>query len=215
MHERRDLASVSMNAAKPFMSRHRTAKHELRRGHAALLVIDMQRYFLQKSSHAYLRDSESIITNVNRIIDSCREASVPVIFTRHAHKPGEDAGNMGSWWADIIMDGTEMSLIDDRFQPLQSEKVLRKTAYSAFMGTDLEGLLRAKGITQLLITGVMTHLCCDSTAREAFMKGFDVFLVVDGTASSSRDLHLSSVKTLTDGFAIPATTKEVLGWLRM
>ena len=208
-----DLTSETMKAARPYMSSHRAAKHALSRDDAALLVVDMQRYFLQKSSHAYLPEAEEIVENVQRLIGRCRDSSVPVTFTRHAHKPGENPGPMSRWWADTIQDGTELSRIDERFAPLHSEKVFRKTAYSAFVGTNLERWLRTRKISQVIITGVMTHLCCESTARDAFMKGFDVFFVVDGTASSTRDLHLSSVKTLTDGFAIPVTTKEVLRWM--
>jgi len=66
----------------------------------------------------------------------------------------------------------------------------------------------------VLITGVMTHLCCETTAREAFVRDFKVFFAIDGTATKSDDLHVASLKTLTDGFAIPVTTEEVLGWLR-
>ncbi len=213
MHERRDLASESLKAAKPYVSRHRSAQHRFSRADAALLVIDMQKYFLDRTSHAYLPESTEIVENVLDILTSCRRASMPVVFTRHAHRRGDDLGAMGRWWADAIVDGTELSLFDDRFHPLKTEKVLRKTAYNCFAGTNLERYLRAKKVSQLLITGVQTHLCCESTAREAFMKGFDVFFVVDGTASSTRDLHLASVKTLTDGFAIPVTTEEVLRWL--
>jgi len=174
----------------------------------------MQRYFLDESSHAYLPDSEHIIGNVQTLISRCRERSIPILFTRHAHRSTEDPGNMGTWWGDVIRDGTEMSRIDNRLAPLPKEKVFRKTQYSAFVGTALERRLRTRRASQLLITGVMTHLCCETTARDAFMKGFDVFFVVDGTASKTRDLHLSSIKTLTDGFAIPVSTKEVLRWLR-
>ncbi len=214
MNVRHDLGSEGMKAARTYVSRHRSARQRFSRGEAALLVIDMQRYFLDRSSHAFLSDAERIIGNVQTLIGSCREHSVPVVFTRHAYGPRDNPGAMGRWWGDVIRDGTEMSLLDSRLAPLPSEKIIRKTKYSAFAGTALESWLRAHGVSQVLITGVMTHLCCESTAREAFMKDFDVFLVVDGTASSTSDLHLSSVKTLTDGFAMPATTKEVLRWMR-
>ena len=202
-----------LKAVRPYMSRHRSARHKFQPQHAALLVIDMQRYFLDPSSHAYLPDSKHIVGNVQSLISRCRERSIPILFTRHAHQRAEDTGNMGSWWGDVIRDGTEMSTIDNRFAPLPKEKILRKTRYSAFVGTGLERWLRARRASQLLITGVMTHLCCETTARDAFMKGFDVFFVVDGTASKTQDLHVSSIKTLTDGFAIPVSTKEVLRWM--
>ena len=203
-----------LKAVRPYTSRRRSVRHKFRPHEAALLVIDMQRYFLDESSHAYLPNSEHIIENVQSMISRCRERSTPILFTRHAHRNAEDTGNMGTWWGDVIRDGTGMSRIDSRFAPLRKEMVIRKTQYSAFVGTGLERWLRTMGVSQLLITGVMTHLCCETTARDAFMKGFDVFFVVDGTASKTPDLHLSSIKTLTDGFAIPVSTKEVLKWMR-
>ncbi len=203
-----------LEAVRPYTNRHRAEQHKFRPDNAALIVIDMQRYFLDKSSHAYLPDSEHMIGNVLNLLSSSRERSLPILFTRHAHKRGEDLGNMGNWWGDVIREGTEMSELDDRFAPLPRERVFRKTQYSAFVGTGLEKWLRARGVSQLLVTGVMTHLCCETTARDAFMRGFEVFFVVDGTASKALDLHLSSIKTLTDGFAIPVSTKEVLKWMR-
>jgi len=214
MTEHPDLRTHSVEAARPYLSRHRSDAHRFSRERAALLVIDMQRYFLQGSSHAYLPEAEEIIGNVQEILAECRNSSMPVAFTRHAYSPSEDPGPMGRWWADVIRDGSEESLIDDRFAPRDSEKVMRKTTYSAFVGTDLEQWLHSRSISQILVTGVMTHLCCESTAREGFMRGFDIFLVVDGTASSDRELHLSSIRTLTDGFAMPVTTEEVLRWIR-
>jgi isochorismate hydrolase len=120
---------------------------------------------------------------------------------------------MGRWWADRIRDEDPMSRIVSSLKPKDSEIVLRKTKYNAFSGTDLEARLRRQGVKQLLITGVMTHLCCETTARDAFTRDFDVFVVIDGMTSSSEDLHVSSLKTLVDGFAIPVTTDEVLRWL--
>ncbi len=107
-----------------------------------------------------------------------------------------------------------MAALDSRVTPMEGEKVVRKSQYSAFIGTGLERTLRRWRIERVLITGVMSHLCCESTARDAFMRGFDVFIAVDGTASRNHDLHISSLKTLADGFAIPITTEEVVASLK-
>jgi len=66
----------------------------------------------------------------------------------------------------------------------------------------------------VVITGVMTHLCCESTARDAFMRDLEVFFVIDATATDQEDLHMGSLRALADGFAIMVTTKEVLGWMK-
>ncbi len=196
------------------MSTHRAAGHALSREQSALLVIDMQRYFLEESSHALLPRARGIIDNVHELLASYRRLSLPIIHTRHALLRNESPGAMGRWWRDVLYDGDRLSEIVPELQPLRGESVIRKTRYSAFARTDLEEVLRRKGATDVLITGVMTHLCCETTARDAFMRDFNVFFVVDATASRTDDLHVSSLKTLADGFAIPVTTAEVLKWLK-
>ncbi len=198
----------------PYLSRHRSESHKLAPERSALFVIDMQRLFLDRSSRSFLPDSDGIVENVLGLIEAYRERALPIVFTRHALGRSESAGAMGRWWPDVTRDGDAASEIDPRFVPRSDEMVIRKSRYSAFVGTDLERQLRERDVTSLVITGVMTHLCCDSTARDAFMRDFDVFLVVDGTASKTEDLHVSSMKALSDGFAIPMTSSEVLTCLR-
>jgi len=177
---------------------------------SALLVIDMQRFFLDKASHAYLPMSKAIIPKIQVLIDAYQSRKLPVIFTRHAIKKGENPGIMKRWWKDVIKDESNLSRIIEALKPVKNKDVLRKTRYSAFVGTNLEKILRNKGIKRLVITGVMTHLCCESTARDAFLRDFEVFFTVDATATENMDLHLSSLKTLSHGFAIPVTTKHIL-----
>jgi len=203
-----------MDLVRPYMSRHRAAQERFSPKDSALLVIDMQRYFLEQSSNAHLPAAEEIVGNMQALISAYRELSQPVIFTRHAHLRDEKPGAMVRWWGDVLRDDDELSEIAAPFAPLATETVLRKSRYSAFVDTDLEKRLRTQGISSIVITGVMTHLCCESTARDAFMRDFDVFIVVDGTASETEDLHVSSLKTLTDGFAIPMTTEEVIGRIK-
>lgn len=199
---------------RPYLRKDRLSSHRFSPKGSALIVIDMQKFFLSPDSHAYLPDGERIIGNLSRIIAAYRARRLPVIFTRQALAQGKDPGSMARWWKDNLRESDPSSEVDSRLRPTRDDNVLVKSQYSAFIGTRLERLLRTKKISSLVITGVMTHLCCESTAREAFMRGFDVFIVVDGTASRNEDLHISSLKTLTDGFAIPLTTSEVLKWTR-
>ena len=203
-----------MREAQPYLSRHRNESHSFVPKDSALLVIDMQEQFLRKSSPSYLRGGEAIVDNVAELIEGFRRESLPIIFTRHALAKGESSGAMGRWWRDMIRDGDPMAEIVPRLKPLAGDKVIRKSSYSAFVGTSLDRILKKREVSQLVVTGVMTHLCCDTTSRDAFMRGYDVFFAVDGTASRNEDLHLSSIKALADGFAVPVTTKEVLRWLR-
>jgi isochorismate hydrolase len=175
-----------------------------------LLIIDMQHFFLDSDSHAYLPASKAILTNVENLIDTYRKAHLPVVFTRLALLENEDPGIMGRWWNDVIRNEEPQSEIISRLLPLENEIVIRKTRYSAFIGTELEDFLTIKMAKSVVICGVMTHLCCESTARDAFMKDFEVYFVVDATATQTEDLHLSSLRTLSNGFAVPATTQMIV-----
>jgi isochorismate hydrolase len=197
-----------------YESGHRKKVHPFSYEKSALLVVDMQRYFFERSSHAFLKPAPAILPNVHGILDAYRALSLPVMFTRHAYAKGEDPGIMKTWWSELEEDGDPLAEIVRDLKPLPGEYVLTKGRYSAFVGTDLEERLRKLGVERLLITGVMTHLCCESTARDAFMKDFEVFFTIDGTASEDDDLHVASLMTLTDGFVMPITTAEVLKCLK-
>jgi isochorismate hydrolase len=117
---------------------------------------------------------------------------------------------MARWWKDVIRNEDSQSEIILRLLPFEDEIVIRKTKYSAFIGTELEDILIIKMAKNVVICGVMTHLCCETTAREAFMKGFEVYFTMDATATQSEDLHLSTLRTLSNGFAIPVTTDGII-----
>ncbi len=177
---------------------------------SALLVIDMQEYFLSKNSHAFIPEANAIVPNINSLIDEYRNKDFPVIFTYYALEKDEEPGIMGRWWGDILRVSDPLSKIHTSIKWKENDILLRKNRYSAFIGTNLDQLLKDMRINTLIITGVMTHLCCESTAREAFMKDYDVYFVVDATATGSEEFHISSLKTLTDGFTIPVKTDTVL-----
>ncbi|MDH7508594.1 MAG: isochorismatase family protein [Methanomassiliicoccales archaeon] len=203
-----------MEILRPYLRDFRRERISFDPKKSALMVIDMQRFFLDPRSHAYLPTASQIIKNVRELLHAYRESSLPVIFTRHALLQNEDPGVMGRWWRDVIREEDAMSSIVEELKPLPDEIVIRKTRYSAFADTDLKQILRNLGVTQLVVTGVMTHLCCETTAREAFVRDFDVFFVIDATATKNEDLHLSSLKTLADGFAIPVKSEEVVAWIK-
>jgi len=177
---------------------------------SALLVIDMQKFFLKKESHSYIPAAIAIVPNINLIIKNYREQNFPIIFTFHAYEVDEEPGVMGRWWGDMFRVNNPLSEIHSSIDLSKDDIVLRKNRYSAFIGTDLEKILKEKKIDTLVITGIMTHLCCETTARDAFMRDYDVYFVVDATATETESLHISSLRTLTDGFTIPMKTDEIL-----
>jgi isochorismate hydrolase len=181
---------------------------ELKPDKSALLVIDMQRYFLDESSHAFIPSAACIVPRLNELSRSYARRRLPVIFTRHVNT-AQDAGMLSKWWSDVINRGDASSEIIPDFD-LTRVTVLEKTQYDAFFNTDLEKLLLGKGVTQVVIGGVMTHLCCETTARSAFVRGFEVYLAVDGTATYYEQFHRATLLNLAHGFAVPVLTGNII-----
>ncbi|MFC1528439.1 isochorismatase family protein [Candidatus Latescibacterota bacterium] len=174
---------------------------------SALLVLDMQRYFLDECSHAYIPSSPTIIPKIKNLANAFNKINAPIILTRHLNS-NKDAGLMATWWEDIITEKTDLSEILPELH-LPEAIVIKKTQYDAFYRTPLEDMLREKEISQLVITGVMSHLCCETTARSAFVRGFTVFFPVNGTATYNEDFHLATLITLSHGFAVPVLMDEI------
>jgi isochorismate hydrolase len=177
---------------------------------SALLILDMQNFFLDENSHAFVPASKAIIPNIKRISDAYRKSNYPVIFTRHILKKDEKPGVMGEWWKDVLREDDEYSEIADVLKPLTHEKILKKNRYSAFYNPELKDFLRSMNVKSVVVTGVMTDLCCETTARDAFMNDFFVYFVADATATVNEQLHVSSLRTLSHGFAVPLLTDDVV-----
>lgn len=175
---------------------------------SALLVLDMQSYFLDASSHAYVPSAKAIIPRINALSHAYLQRALPVVFTRHVNTP-QDAGVMALWWRDLIVAGDPWSEINPKIE-FSTGDVIQKSQYDAFYGTDLEGLLRRKDVDQVVISGVMTHLCCETTARSAFMRGFEVFFLVDGTATYNEEFHRAALLNLAHGCALMMLVDKVL-----
>jgi len=187
-------------------------QHEMQMNVAAsaLLVIDMQRFFLDATSPTYTCGGVAILPTVKRLMDSFRRAGRPVIFTRHVHHPGNlDSGIMGWWWEGKCLEGSPESEVHPDLAPMPSEKVVFKHRYSAFYNTDLETVLRCLKVEDVVVSGIMTNMCCESTARDAYYRDYRVFFVADGTGSISEEMHLASLLNLAFGFAYVTTGEAI------
>ena len=91
--------------------------------------------------------------------------------------------------------------------------VIEKSQYDAFHQTRLEEMLLERRISQVIVCGVMTHLCCETTARSAFMRGFEVFFAIDGTATYNEAFHRATLLNLAHGFAAPVLIEEIIAAL--
>jgi bifunctional isochorismate lyase/aryl carrier protein len=176
----------------------------------ALLVVDMLRYFVDPEGRCYLPAGEAIIPRIAALLESWRGRQATVIFTQHAHEGQQDLGMLGRFFSDYIRAGEAQSEIVAALAPRPGEPVIRKTTYDAFWQTSLPEILAARGCGQILVTGVLTHMCCETTARSAFCRGLEVYVAADGTASSSAALHLGSLHAMADAVAIVLGVDEIL-----
>ena len=190
----------------------RPREWQLEPSRSALLVLDMQDYFLDATSHAFIPSAGAILPGVKALIQAYAQNGLPVVFTQHINDR-QDAGLMATWWRDLI---TPQSPYKDITVELDTSTgiVIQKSQYDAFYKTPLEHLLRDRGVSQVLITGVMTNLCCETTARSAFVRGFEVLFLIDGTATYNEDFHQATLVNLSHGFAVPVLCKEILSALK-
>ncbi len=171
-------------------------------GRCALLVIDMQQYFLTMAT--------PIIGNVLSIIEACRSKDIRIIFTQHGHKDvSKEDGMLAEWWGDLIEYGSKEWELIHALKPSDTEGIIDKNRYSVFHGTGLDESLKSRKIEELIITGVMTNCCCETTARDAFVKDYRVFFVSDATATVNDELHIASLKNLAFGFAYIKSTEQL------
>ncbi len=208
-------ASIERKAeelCQPFEKQRRKGLQRFSPKRSALLVLDMQSYFLEESSHAWVPSAEAIIPGIRGLIQAYGGNNLPVIFTRHLNTP-DNAGMMKIWWKELIRAENPLSEITPALE-LSSGLVVNKSQYDAFYNTPLEEMLQGRGVSQVVICGVMTHLCCETTARSAFMHGYEVFFPVDGTATYNLQYHQGSLLNLAHGFANLVFMKDILAAIK-
>ena len=152
----------------------------------ALLVIDLQNCFVEGYSLS-APDGPVILERLNRLADICREVGIQVIHTTHILRSG--GSNIGiaseiiaAQRDGMLNEGQESSALHKDLLVKPGDIVLNKPRFGAFHGTDLELILRSKGIDTTIISGLTTNVCCETTAREANARDFKVLFLEDGTA---------------------------------
>ena len=175
---------------------------------AALLIIDMQRFFLDENSHAFIPSAKAIIPKIQSLQKGFSAKNLPIIATRHINTE-KNAGLMNKWWREIL---TQNNSLSEFIPELEISKCITvtKSQYDGFYNTDLESILKELKIKQVIITGVMTHLCCETTTRSAFIRGFQPFFAIDASATYNEKFHFSTLYNLSHGFAVPVLTNEIL-----
>lgn len=171
--------------------------------HAALLVIEMQETF--RSDMPMISNKQ--IENVQKLINFAESKNMPIFFVRH-NDSSENSQNMISWWGDKLEKGSAGWQILPEINT-DGHTIIDKSQYSSFFGTKLDEFLKSKNIKDVIVSGLMTNCCCETAARDAFQRGYNVFFVNDATATINEDLHLAAIKNISFGFGRVLDTKDL------
>lgn len=179
-------------------------------GHTALLVIDMQRDFCADDGfvgrvlNKDVRAAQAIVEPIMDLVGAARSATIPVIWVKAAYDPENLSPPMRARQRDLAGDAVccPTDGLGGAFYgvtPAADEPVIEKHCYSAFSDTELDGLLRRLNIETLVLTGVQTNVCIDSTLRQGHSLGYYVVVPGDCVSSHAPDLHdatLANVRAL-------------------
>ena len=186
----------------------------------ALVNVDMQNCFVHGSPFS-APDGLEVLNRINQVAAACRAAGIVVIHTKHVLRPdGSNIGVLGQIAPivkqGIINKGSELAELHQGLILDPRDIFIEKPRFGAFHGTDLELILRSRGIGTIIVTGIATNVCCETTAREAAVRDFRVFFLSDGTTTfdmgdvSATELRRATCATLGCLFAYVLTVDEMI-----
>jgi len=193
----------------------------------ALVVVDLQNAFMMPGvAHALCEMAPSIVPNVNRLAEALRASGGTVAWVRTTATPA----CLTEWSqyyehltpaqrhkrVEALADGSPGHQFWPELDIRREDMVVTKLRYSAFIqgASDLEAQLRARGIDTVLITGTVTNVCCESTARDAMMRNFRTIMISDGNAANTDQDHANSLAAFYLTFGDVETTDAAIEALR-
>lgn len=165
---------------------------------SAVVLVDMAREFIEPGGFIadtggpeYQARAKAIVPPLQRLVKAARKAGATVVYSTDAHTP--DDLEMRKW-PPHSMKGTKWAEIIPDLAMQPGDLNIPKTTYSGFQCSDMESLLRSKGIDTLYITGLHTDCCCRHTSGDAFQKGFNLVWVTDGLQAFTQEGHESGLE---------------------
>ncbi|HEV7918390.1 MAG TPA: isochorismatase family cysteine hydrolase [Solirubrobacterales bacterium] len=195
--------------------------------HTALLVIDMQNDFcapggLVSKDGRDLSAAQAMAERLPGLIERARAAGVLVVFVRNVYTSERNAYLSDAWLEQaarrraggytripVCAEGSWEGDFYGEVKPRPGDPIVTKHRYSAFHNTDLDTILRANGIRTIALTGVVTNVCVETTAREGFVRDYYVVVVDDGTAAYAREDHDMTLKNIDRFFGEVTTIAEL------
>jgi ureidoacrylate peracid hydrolase len=188
--------------------------------YAALIVVDVQNDFVSPDGSAGKRGDDvgaamAMIPNLTGLIDQARKVGLTIVYIRTTHSDWTDTA---SWiyrtsqksGLSTCREGTWGAEFYDGIAPLPSERVVIKHRYSAFINTDLNTVLKARGIQSILVCGVATNVCVETTARDGYMYDYYVTMIDDCSAAYDAKLHMGTLENIRRHFGLVASSHQII-----
>ena len=168
----------------------------------ALIVVDMQRAFVAEGAAIETPAARGIVPNINRLARALRTSGGNVVWIVSTYGPRPEdywptffdhvmSREASERFRGALIEGCDSHAIYDPLDVRADDPIVSKNRFGAFVGSGgkLESLLRERGIDTLLVTGTVTNMCCETTAREAAMLSFKTIMVADGNAGRTQAEH--------------------------
>ena len=190
----------------------------------AMIVVDMQNAFLSDEGSMTqggmdITELKKTVGPVVRLVDACHRANVPVIFTRYVLRADyKDAGLRSERRPDFrkinsLVTGTWDVELNQRMNVQPGDYILDKTRYSSFYNTSLEVILRGLEVDTLIVCGVTTEICVESTIRDAYFRDYKICVPEDAVAAMDVERHLGTLKTIQYGFGTVTSSDAIVNAL--
>jgi nicotinamidase-related amidase len=197
--------------------------------HPALLVVDMQNDFVRVGAPLEVPEARATIPVHQTLLDACREMGIPVIYTKFVAGPEPillwewspvHAPPVCSCWKGVgrhyedVAGELDCSDIIAELYPKPGEPIVEKFGYGAFHDTNLDDLLKAREVESVLVTGTVTQICVEETARESSKRGYRTTIISDAVSSYMPDLHAAVLKNFALKFGWVSPAAAVIDELR-
>ncbi len=158
----------------------------------SVIVVDMVNDFV--TGIMKCDRSSKIIPNIQRLLDFARKKGIPVVFVSDAHLPGIDE-ELELWPSHAVI-GTKGAEIIDELRPVEGDYTLQKRRYSAFYETGLDLLLRELKVDTVVLVGLVTNVCIQHTAADAFFRGYRIIVPEDCVESLTEEVQKTAIEYL-------------------
>lgn len=177
----------------------------------AVLVIDMQRDFVDEEAPIKCEGAREIIPEINRLLEYARRKGIPIIYTKEVHRAdGIDFGIELEKEPKHCIEGTGGEEIVEELAPKKGDYIVVKRRYSAFLDTDLEILLRGLKVKTLVVTGVATNICVRATVEDAKQKDYHVLVPRECVAATDRDANESNLRDINNFYGEVLPLNELI-----